>query len=246
MNYSSTTPTTEMMKSTVEEIRERFDNDVERFSNLETGQSATIDSPLALELIAQTAAAVTPHATHILDVGCGAGNYTLKLLQYLPDLNVTLVDLSFPMLERAQERIRAITPGEIVTLHSDVRALDLGTGRYDIILAAAVLHHLRTDEEWLKVFSAFHAALRPGGSLWIFDMVESSIPAVKDILWERYGAYLTQLRDEAYRDHVFAYIEKEDTPRPLLYQLDLMRQVGFSAVDVLHKNSLFAAFGGIK
>ena len=31
-------------KSTVEEIRERFDKDVERFANLETGQSATIAS----------------------------------------------------------------------------------------------------------------------------------------------------------------------------------------------------------
>ena len=36
-----------MKKSTVDEIRERFDNDVERFSNLATGQSATIDAPLA-------------------------------------------------------------------------------------------------------------------------------------------------------------------------------------------------------
>ena len=37
------------MKSTVDEIRLRFDADVERFSNLETGQSATrtrIVSPL--------------------------------------------------------------------------------------------------------------------------------------------------------------------------------------------------------
>jgi tRNA (cmo5U34)-methyltransferase len=38
-------------KSTIEEMRERFDTDVERFSNLETGQSATIDAPLAMELI---------------------------------------------------------------------------------------------------------------------------------------------------------------------------------------------------
>ena len=40
-------------KSTLEEIRERFDNDVERFSNLETGQSATVDAPLAMELVTQ-------------------------------------------------------------------------------------------------------------------------------------------------------------------------------------------------
>lgn len=32
-------------KSTREEIRARFDNDVDRFSNLETGQQTTIDAP---------------------------------------------------------------------------------------------------------------------------------------------------------------------------------------------------------
>ena len=83
------------------------------------------------------------------------------------------------------------------------------------MLAAAVLHHLRTDEEWRDVFTAFHRALRPGGSVWVFDLVESSIPAVQQLMWRRYGEYLTRLKDEAYRDHVFAYVEKEDTPRPL-------------------------------
>ena len=43
---------------------------------------------------------------------------------------------------------------------------------------------------------------------------------------------------------MFAYVEKEDTPRPLLFQLDLLRQVGFAQVEVLHKNVCFAAFGG--
>src|SRR5437763_3203061 len=39
-------------KSSVDQIRRRFDNDVERFSNLEAGQSATTDAPLVLDLIA--------------------------------------------------------------------------------------------------------------------------------------------------------------------------------------------------
>ena len=59
-------------------------------------------------------------------------------------------------------------------------------------------------------------------------------------------AYLAGLKDEAYRDHVFAYVAKEDTPRPLLYQIDLLRSVGFSKVEILHKNGCFAAFGAIK
>src|SRR3954453_3940684 len=234
------------MKSTVEEIRRRFDADVERFSNLETGQSATVDAPLALALVAEAAAATTPHARHVLDVGCGAGNYTLKLLEWLPTLDATLIDLSQPMLDRAGERVSRATAGRITTIQGDIRGVELPDGQFDIVLAAAVLHHLRTDQEWRGVFTAFHRALRPGGSVWVFDLVESSIPAVGGLMRRRYGAYLTGLKDEAYRDHVFAYVEKEDTPRPLLFQLDLLRDVGFARVDVLHKTCCFAAFGAVK
>src|SRR5262245_4841087 len=234
------------MKSTVEEIRQRFDADVERFANLETGQSATVDAPLAMALVAEAAAATTPHARHVLDVGCGAGNYTLRLLEQLPNLDVTLIDLSRPMLDRAAERVGRATTGRVQVLQGDVRGIALAHQGFDIVLAAAVLHHLRTDAEWREVFTSFHRALRPGGSVWVFDLVESSIPAVQQLMRQQYGEYLTRLKDEAYRDHVLAYVEKEDTPRPLVFQLDLLRQVGFVRVDVLHKNVCFAAFGGVK
>ena len=233
-------------KSSVEQIRQRFDLDVARFSNLESGHSATVDSPLALDLIARAAANSTPRAARVLDIGCGAGNYTLKLLQALPDLDVSLVDLSRPMLARAIQRIRAATRGEVQSFQADIRELELGQNQYDIILAAAVFHHLRGEDEWRAVFAKCFAALKPGGGLWIFDMIEHSTPAVQTLMWERYAGYLVQFKDEAYRDQVFAYIEQEDTPRPLMFQLDLLREVGFTAAEILHKNSVFAAFGALK
>lgn len=234
------------MKSTVEEIRQRFDADVERFSNLETGQSATVDAPLAMALVAKAAALCTPHARRILDVGCGAGNYTLKLLELLPNLDVTLIDLSRPMLDRAAERIGEATSGTITLIQGDVRDVVPPDDKFDIILAAAVLHHLRTDTEWHNVYASFYRALNPGGSLWVFDLVESSIPALHELMKEQYGEYLTRLKDESYRDQVFAYVEKEDTPRSLTFQLELLREVGFRHIEVLHKNVCFAAFGAVK
>jgi tRNA (cmo5U34)-methyltransferase len=113
-------------------------------------------------------------------------------------------------------------------------------------MAAAVLHHLRGDDEWEAVFRKVFTALKPGGSFWISDLVMHTTPAIEELMWRRYGDYLTGLKDKAYRDHVFAYIEREDSQRPLLYQIDLLRKVGFATVDILHKNSSFAAFGGIK
>lgn len=235
-----------VVKSTVAEIRQRFDQDVERFSNLETGQSATMDAPLALDLIAEAAAATNPNARRLLDVGCGAGNYTLKLLQRLPGLEVTLLDLSLPMLERARQRTAAAGVTRIQMLQSDIREADLGETRFDVIVAAAVLHHLRTDEEWQAVLGTLFRALAPGGSLWVFDLVECGIPALREATWRRYGAYLESLKGPTYRDEVLAYIEKEDTPRPLTYQLDLLRGAGFSATEVLHKHGCFAAFGAVR
>jgi tRNA (cmo5U34)-methyltransferase len=205
-----------------------------------------VDAPLALDLIVRAAATATPAAQHVLDIGCGAGNYTLKLLQRLPELNITLIDLSRPMLDRALQRLSAATTANVTVIQDDIRKVRLGEARFDIILAAAVFHHLRTDAEWHDVFAKCFAALRPGGSLWISDLIEHATPVVQAIMWERYGTYLAGLKDVAYRDHVFAYIEKEDTPRPLLYQIDLLRSVGFSAVEILHKNNCFAAFGAIK
>lgn len=234
------------MKSTVDEIRQRFDADVERFSNLETGQSATVDAPLAMSLVAAAAAAATPQARRVLDVGCGAGNYSLKLLESLPNLDVTLVDLSRPMLDRAVQRVSAVTAGKVTAIQGDIREIDLPQGGFGIIVAAAVLHHLRTEEEWTRVFAAFYRSLAPGGSAWIFDLVESSIPTIQPLMDRQYGEYLTQLKDAAYRDHVFAYVAKEDTPRSLVFQLDLLRTVGFEQVEVLHKNVCFAAFGAVK
>ncbi|MBC8138738.1 MAG: class I SAM-dependent methyltransferase [Fibrella sp.] len=233
-------------KSTVEEIRARFDADVERFSQRETGQTALIDAALALDLIADAALSVTPNAASILDIGCGAGNFSLALLERLPNRNVTLNDLSEPMLTRARDRVSAATVGSVTTVQRDIREWEIGDGIFDLIVAGSVLHHLRTDSEWEAVFAKLFAALRPGGSLWISDLVESSHPGVQAQMWSRYGTYLAGLNGEEYRDRVFAYIAKEDTPRPLWYQLDLLRKVGFAQIEILHKNTVSAAFGAVK
>jgi tRNA (cmo5U34)-methyltransferase len=233
-------------KASVEEIRERFDRDVERFSNLETGQTATVDAALALDLIARGAARTTPAARAMLDIGCGAGNFTLKVLERLPNLHCTLIDLSANMLARASERVTAKTTGRVSVIQNDIRSVDLAEASFDVIVAAAVLHHLRDESEWQALFRKLYRWLRPGGSLWIFDLVAHEINAVQGVMWERYGDYLAAFKGEQYRDHVFAYVEHEDSPRPVLFQCDLLREAGFREIDILHKNTCFAAFGARK
>ncbi|MCA9948371.1 MAG: class I SAM-dependent methyltransferase [Anaerolineales bacterium] len=233
-------------KSSVQAIQKRFDNDVERFSNLTTGQTATIDAPLAMELITETAVAVTNPIKRILDIGCGAGNNTLKLLELVGSAECHLLDLSLPMLEKAYSRVIATGNQAIKLFHGDFRTVDLATVSYDVVIAAAVLHHLRDDRDWETAFAKLYAITAPGGSVWITDLIAHENPAVQALMWRRYSDYLISVGGSEYRDKVFTYIDLEDSPRPLTYQLDLLRQVGFKQVDILHKNSCFAAFGAIK
>lgn len=233
-------------KATNEEIKTRFDNDVERFSNLESGQQTTIDAPLTMELCTEAAKYSAPHAKELLDIGCGAGNYTLKMLSKIPELNCTLNDLSMPMLDKAKERVSEKTNGQVTVIQDDMRNLDLPDNHFDIVLAAATFHHLRTDEDWELVFSKVYNALKPGGSIWISDLITHDSELINKLFENKYRKYLETLGGAEYAQKVFDYIAYEDTPRSLSYQLNLLNKVGFKAVEVLHKNSCFAAFGGIK
>lgn len=242
-----TDPTPLHAKSTPDEIRARFDVDVERFSNLDTGQVATVDAPLAMDLITQAAVATTSPIRRVLDVGCGAGNNTLKLLAAVPGgFACDLLDLSRPMLDRAAERVAAAGGRPVRTIHADFRTAELADNTYDVVLAAAVLHHLRDDADWEAAFDRLYRVVAPGGSVWITDLVSHETAAVQRLMWQRYGAYLVEVGGEAYREAVFATIDREDSPRPVTYQLELLRRVGFSAVELLHKNATFAAFGAVK
>lgn len=234
-------------KSTPEQIRARFDQDVERFSNLETGQVATMDAPLAMTLITQAAVAATSPIRRVLDIGCGAGNNTLKLLQAVPGgFACDLLDLSMPMLERAEQRVSAATVHPVRPIAADFRAAELPDGAYDVVLAAAVLHHLRDDADWEAAFAKLYRVTAPGGSVWITDLVSHETAPVQELMWQRYGEYLLTVGSEAYRAAVFATIDQEDSPRPVTYQLELLRRVGFASVELLHKNATFAAFGAVK
>ncbi len=235
-----------MKKSTVEEIKQRFDNDVERFSNLDTGQLSTIDAKISLELITEASKRIVPNAENVLDIGCGGGNYSLMMLTKIPNLNCTLVDLSKPMLDKAFERVSQVTNKKVTILQGDIREVNLKENHFDIILAGAVLHHLRDDKDWETTFKKIFKLLKPGGCLMISDLITQDTELLNDYIWERYGDYLEMLDGKEYRQKVLDYVAKEDSPRSINYQLDLMKQVGFKKVEILHKNMCFGAFGGIK
>ena len=233
-------------KSTIQEIEAKFDQMADRYTNIETGQDTALDSPLCMELISKAAQLYSPHAKSILDLGCGGGNYMVKLTTLLPDVNVTLVDLSNNMLKAASERVQKIIKGEVKTIQGDYRNIDLGTNQFDIIIATTTLHHLRLESEWEMLFSRVFNALKPGGSFWISDIIVHEKPEINQFMLNGWFNWIEESHGSEKLNWVKEQYEKEDTPQTLNFQLSLMKKTGFNEIIVLHKHLCFAAFGAIK
>ncbi|MDR1453762.1 MAG: class I SAM-dependent methyltransferase, partial [Candidatus Margulisbacteria bacterium] len=196
-----------MDKSTVEEIRERFDKDVARFANIDTGQTSTIDAKISLEIITDAAKIMVPGAVNLLDIGCGAGNYTLMMLAKIANLNCTLVDLSRPMLNKAFERVSKQTK-KIKLIQGDIRTVELNENYFDIILAGAVLHHLRDDADWERTFKKLYNLLTDGGCLLVSDLITQDNKLLAEYIWKKYADYLENSGGQEYSKKVLDYVSR--------------------------------------
>ena len=79
-----------------------------------------------------------------------------------------------------------------------------------LFFAAAVLHHLRHDDDWEEVFSKIYRLLAPAGTVWITDLVWHENSSIQEMMWVQYGKYLESIGGIEYRNKVFGYIDKED------------------------------------
>ena len=249
--------TSDLRVSSPEEIREFFSNNIHLFANPDQMMPGIIDCRLCLDMFASVATSKNTSMQHILDFGCGGGNATSLLLREQKqarnlrqneklDMNVTLIDLSPEMLKHAVLQAKKLTRGHINSICIDIRDAELQYEEYDAILASLVLHHLRSEEQWLSVYRKLYQALKPGASLWVYDLVDISDPQVQQYMKSKYDEHLLEIADEAYRDFVFEHMRQEDTPRSLQWQLEKLKKVGFRVASVLHQNLLYAAFYATK
>ena len=105
-----------------------------------------------------------------LDVGCGAGRFTLELASeadYVFGLDIS------PSTVAIAERLtkRRHTPN-VEYVVGDLRALDLPHDAFDCIASIACLHHLDLE----AALRQLAVALRPGGILLVVDLGRSSGP----------------------------------------------------------------------
>jgi len=95
----------------------------------------------------------------VLDVGCGTGRLTERLLERLPRGRVVAIDLSSNMLQAARGFLRPRFDSQVHLVMADAAALPT-VGVADAIFSTATFHWVHDHP---RLFRSLHAALKPGG-----------------------------------------------------------------------------------
>lgn len=102
-----------------------------------------------------------------LEVGCGTGAFARELASRAE--SVLAVDLSPRMIAVARDRSEGIPNLDLRVL--DVTRWEIPADAFDCIASLTTLHHLPARE----TLSKFAAALRPGGSLLVLDVLREPL-----------------------------------------------------------------------
>jgi ubiquinone/menaquinone biosynthesis C-methylase UbiE len=155
------------------------------------GYNARVAADLARRTAAGHAAFFLPHLDRrmtLLDVGCGPGSITLDLARVVDAGRVVGIDVSPWLIGQAVAAARGVVNARFAC--ASVLALPFPDGRFDAVLAHALLEHLPEPAAALR---ELHRVLRPGGVLGVRDADHGGIllapltPELADslALWER-------------------------------------------------------------
>jgi len=209
------------------------------------------------EMLDAIALCVPSQSSRILELGCGTGELTVKILQRCPNAQLVAVDYSPRMIDFVGAKLD--NQGErdrVKTLQLDFGAwandeADVEVGSpFDAIISSLAIHHL-TDEMKGKLFQKIARSLNPGGQFWNADPLLPEFPELSDLYqqsrqcWARkQGLDLEAVRSKIGKSDTQGY-SSQDQLATLDTHFQMLKEAGFSKTAAIWKYYNLSVFGGL-
>ena len=131
--------------------------------------------------------ALPAHLNEVLDVGCGAGSFSVRLATRAR--HVDAIDRAPHMTALARERV----PANVDVRVQDITTVHLPPTHYDAVTSISALHHV----ELTQVLPRLAQTLRPGGLLLAVALPKTDLP--RELPIEAWSAVGHRLLGAAFR-----------------------------------------------
>jgi ubiquinone/menaquinone biosynthesis C-methylase UbiE len=114
------------------------------------------------------------HLQSVVDIGCGPGDVVIRLARAAPNVHITAIDGSAPMIGLAREAVRAAgLAGRITLMQGYVPGVVLKDRSFDAILSKDLLHHLPDP---LVLWREIARLGKSGGAVYVMDLIRPDTP----------------------------------------------------------------------
>lgn len=223
-------------------------------SDFDTGIRQLI--PRYDEMLDALTRCVPTTSDRILELGCGTGELSLKLMHRCPSAQVVAVDYSPRMLQYASQKIKAAgyahrwsgIQADFGDWANDPTRVEIGT-QFNACVSSLAIHHL-TDDMKLKLFQGIRESLNPNSCFWNADpilpesaMLKEVYQTVREEWTQDQGTTLAQIRDRLGNSSAQGH-SNPDWLATLSAHLQMLTFAGFNLVAVPWKYYGLAVFGG--
>ena len=187
--------------------------------------------------------ALAPADGHVLDLGGGTGALSSAVLDGLPGVRVTVLDVDTEMLGEARRRLELF--GDRVAFQEGSFLDPLPAA--DAVVASLALHHVHDLRAKTELYRAIHDALAPGGVLLNLDAAVTEDSRLRSLVFDRMAARMGDqgITDAEARRHFAAWAD-EDRYFPLDAELSALREAGFDEVECFWRRGLCAILCGLR
>ncbi len=184
-----------------------------------------------------------------LDTGAGTGALVARALPQFPRTQFVVADPSAAMRGQARQRLAGLPEIRVrflAPIGSDGLARVEPTLRAEVVTAIMCHHYLEREARRAAVCGCFEV-LAPGGMLVVFENVEADTAPGAQIQAARRSEFQRrQGRTEAEIARQTARFGTELLPVPVAEHLALLREVGFTTVELFWRAQLQAGFYAVK
>ncbi|MEH2060989.1 MAG: methyltransferase domain-containing protein [Nostoc sp.] len=208
------------------------------------------------EMLEAIARCLPSTSRRILELGCGTGELSLKILNRCPDAQVIALDYSPRMVQFAQDKITAAgyqqrwtgIEADFGDWANNPEKFNIGS-EFDACVSSLAIHHLQ-DEIKLKLFERIATSLTQYGCFWNADPTLPESPVLAEVYkaareeWlVQQGINLTEISAKRGTSTTQGY-SSQDQLACLDTHLQMLSKARFKTIAVPWKYYGLAVFGG--